>query len=456
MEVTAMFSTGKVVWKEGMFLEPQHFQQAERHLLDILAHRLAAHVPYGYGVTQMQLDDDAVVNGRIVISRCSGVLPDGTVFDCPDSDPPPPDRSFAEHFGPRQQHLDVYLALPALAEGGANVSGPDTVGSGPARYTANTIAVADDALGLGTKEIEIGTKNLTVRFGDESLDGFSALRVARLVRTPNGDPVFDKKHIAPCLRLGASPWIIESLRGVLELLHARITSLSQARRQRGGGAATFDSRDETSYRMLQVLNASVPLLMHHHESGQSHPRELFLALVQLCGSLCTFSADYDAAELGRYDHDSLASVFERLFAVVRAVLGADFGASCLRFDLEPAGPAMYGATVGDRRLFDEARFFLGVKADVPEKDLVLQVLQRAKMSSRERLDVLIASAMPGLQLVHVPRPPERLAAKPSYVYFALGQRGDTWNGIKGSGSPALYFPNEYEGLHMELLALRED
>lgn len=451
-----MFSVGKVVWKEGMLLEPQHFQQAERHLLDVLASRLAAHTPYGYGITALQIDEDAVANGRIVLSRCSGVLPDGTVFDCPDADPAPPDRSFADRFGPRQQSLDIYLALPVVVEGAANVGGPAGDVRGPVRYRASTVPVHDDALGLGAKEIELGTKNLAIRFGDESLDGFSALPVARLVRTPNGEPVVDRKYVPPCLQLAASPWVNEALRGVLELLHARIASLSQARRQRGGGVATFDSRDETAYRMLQVLNAFVPLLMHYHESGRAHPRELYCALVQLCGSLCTFSADHSAAELGRYEHEKLMPVFERLFSVIRAVLGADFGASCLRFALEPAGPAVYACTVDDQRLYDEARFFLGVKADASEKDLVLHVLQRTKMSSRERLDMLIASAMPGLQLVHVPRPPERLAAKPSYVYFALGQRGDVWDGIRANGRPALYFPNDYRSLDMELLALREE
>ncbi len=451
-----MLSAAKVVWKEGMFLEPQHFQQAERHLLDILASRLAAHTPYGYGITSIQMDDDAVANGRIVLNHCSGVLPDGTVVDCPHADPLPPDRSFAEHFGPQQQALDIYLALPARSEGGANVGAPGSAVSGPVRYTAHTVSVPDDSLGLGAKEIELGTKNVAIRFGDESLDAFSAVRIARLVRASSGQPVIDKKDAPPCLQLGASPWITESLRGVLELLHARVASLSQARRQRGGGVATFDGRDELSFRMLQVLNGFVPLLMHHHESGRAHPRELYCVLAQLCGSLCTFSADYSAAELGRYDHERLMPVFERLISVVRAVLGADFGASCLRFPLEAAGPATYACTVDDTRLFDETRFFLGVKADVPEKDLVLHVLQRAKMSSRERLDVLIASAMPGLQLVHVPRPPERLAAKPSYVYFALGQRGDVWDGIRANGQPAIYFPNQYGSLAMELLALREE
>ena len=46
----------KVLWTEGMFLQPQHFQQAERHadaMRGALARRL---VPYGWGVSELEVD----------------------------------------------------------------------------------------------------------------------------------------------------------------------------------------------------------------------------------------------------------------------------------------------------------------------------------------------------------------------------------------------------------------
>ncbi|NLD98976.1 MAG: type VI secretion system baseplate subunit TssK, partial [Fibrobacter sp.] len=75
--------------------------------------------------------------------------------------------------------------------------------------------------------------------------------------------------------------------------------------------------------------------------------------------------------------------------------------------------------------------------------------------SRDRLDLLISSAMPGLQLLHNSRPPEGLSTKPGFVYFALDQQSQFWRGMQSSASIAFYFPNNYPELKLEMLALKE-
>jgi type VI secretion system protein ImpJ len=111
--------------------------------------------------------------------------------------------------------------------------------------------------------------------------------------------------------------------------------------------------------------------------------------------------------------------------------------------------------VPDEKLLSVAKFFLGVSAKVGEKELVIGVLQRIKMCSRNRLDLLISSAMPGLQLKHALHPPQGLSTKPGFIYFNLDQQGDFWQQIKAAGNIAFYFPNNYPELKVEMLALKE-
>jgi hypothetical protein len=50
-----MRNNGKVIWKEGMFLQPQHFQQMERYILNNVNVSISNHFPYAYGITEFRL-----------------------------------------------------------------------------------------------------------------------------------------------------------------------------------------------------------------------------------------------------------------------------------------------------------------------------------------------------------------------------------------------------------------
>jgi type VI secretion system protein ImpJ len=449
-----VFASGKVLWKEGMFLQPQHFQQSERYLLNLLAMRLANGVAAGYGFAECEIHGDAVANGTFTVSRAGGIMPDGTPFSIPSETIAPAAKPFGPHFSHDRQSLDVYLGLPLVVDGRANIASNDATGVN-ARYTPQTVPVSDEGLGGQRKDIEIGNLNFTILYEDESRDNFTVLRVGRLKRNSSGQIEIDQTFVAPLLHVGASAHLLAEIRSLLEILLAKIASLSQGRRQKASGLAEFKGTEETAFRLLQTINTYTPLLNHMHIAPQVHPYELFVVLTQLTGALCTFSAEVSIKHLPRYDHENLGEMTAVFARLIRAVLGADLSAGCVTIPVEQAGPATFTCKVSDEKLFSTAQFYFGVSAAVPEKELVVGALQRIKMSSRDRLELLIPSAMPGLPLIHVARPPEGLSTKPGFVYFRLDQRGDFWDGIKTSGTIAFYFPNSYPSISMELLALRE-
>ena len=450
-----MLSSGKVIWKEGMFLQPQHFQQAERFLLNNVNAAIGNHFPYAYGITEFDVDRDAIANGLISLTRLAGRLPDGVVFDIPKEDQPPAARSFVEHFTHEQQSLDVYLALPLCIEGKTNVVSFAAESQSTVRYRSREATTVDEVLGLHKKDIEIGLLNFVVLFGGESLDNHTALHIGKLVRTSSGSIELMAHFIPPLLFIGASPPLLSAIRSLLELLLAKIASLSQGRKQVEGGLAEFPSGEETSFRLLQMLNTFTPLLNHYHFVPTVHPFELFCLLTQFGGALCTLSFEVSLKNLPRYEHGNLTGTFAQLIKVIRTVLEANISAGCVPVPIEQINQATYLCKIPDEKLLSTAKFFLGVSAKVQEKELIVGTLQRIKICSRNRLDLLISSAMPGLQLIHTIHPPEGLSTKPGFVYFKLDSQGDFWQAIKTSGTMAFYFPNNYPELKVEMLALKE-
>src|SRR5262249_16697662 len=95
----------KVIWNEGMFLTPHHFQQWDRYAEDLLTFRLKSLIPFDWGLTELEVDTAALANGIFHLRRCGGILPDGLAVDIPETDVAPESRPISTHFSPTAKTL---------------------------------------------------------------------------------------------------------------------------------------------------------------------------------------------------------------------------------------------------------------------------------------------------------------------------------------------------------------
>src|SRR5262245_13183161 len=112
----------RVVWSEGMYLAPQHFQTQSRYVEDSIQFTTQSlwFRPYGLGACEM--DGEALRNGTVALLSAKGVMPDGLGFQVPESDAKPPVIAIDEAFSPtRDAHL-ILLALPQRQDRGINFS----------------------------------------------------------------------------------------------------------------------------------------------------------------------------------------------------------------------------------------------------------------------------------------------------------------------------------------------
>lgn len=75
-----------MIWQEGLFALPQHFQQQQRHCEYLLTRRLDALGDFFWGFTELSINTELLAQGKIMIDRAAGCMPDGTVFSIPDQD----------------------------------------------------------------------------------------------------------------------------------------------------------------------------------------------------------------------------------------------------------------------------------------------------------------------------------------------------------------------------------
>ena len=81
--------TSKVAWKEGLFLQPHHMQQADRHMERFVRARAAEMTPYPWGVSELRFNRDLAQQAKIGLTSVAGIFPDGQAFDAPAGGAPP-------------------------------------------------------------------------------------------------------------------------------------------------------------------------------------------------------------------------------------------------------------------------------------------------------------------------------------------------------------------------------
>ena len=63
----------KVLWTEGLFLQPHHFQQADRYTEALVAGLARRITPYGWGASALEIDDEVLKVGQFALKSCAGL-----------------------------------------------------------------------------------------------------------------------------------------------------------------------------------------------------------------------------------------------------------------------------------------------------------------------------------------------------------------------------------------------
>jgi type VI secretion system protein ImpJ len=450
-----MSQNRRVVWSEGMLLAPQHFQQWDRYVHHLVRERFRGARPFDWGFLQLEVDQEALRSGRIALAAAKGVMPDGTPFAMPDDDSLPPARSFDGHFGPRMDALQVALGLPAARLGRPQLGEVDGSEGPLPRYSPEVQELPDDNSAGTERLVTTGRRNFALLFPDDALGDYDTLPVAQVTRTADGGYALRESDVPPCLAIGASEALMRQLRTELQMLVAKSLEIGDQRRNRGG-VADFSSTDTASFMMLHTVNGFIPALSHYVGHRRAHPEDVYLALSSLVGMLTTFVSDIHPKDLPAYEHRDLGATFAGLHRVLARLVEVGFRGKAVRIDLEKQDGFIHVGRFQDARLLEPpASVYLGVKAEADEQVLITEWPRAIKIAALDRIDFVIARALPGVPLIFTRVPPPGLPVKSQYLYFQLDAGSELWEGIKGAKNLAIYAPAELPGLTLELLALRE-
>ena len=307
-----MHADNKVLWSEGMFLRTQHFQQFDRYVERLTRDTLLSLRPFGFGFTRLRIDEALLKTGVVALSDASGLMPDGTLFNLPDSDDHP--APFEAPGDLRESVL--HLALPIRRDGAVDSSlesRPDR----NVRWVGHEVEVADTLDETTTRApITVGKLDLRLLHDRQELAGYVTLPIARLLeKRVDGSILLDPEFIPTALTIDAAPKLRSFLSEIVGLLSHRGGAIA-ARLSGSGGKGTAEITD---FLVLMMVNRNEILLRHLGSLPILHPEELYRFLAGLAGELATFteSATSRPPELPEYRHVSLQETYTPLMSFLR-------------------------------------------------------------------------------------------------------------------------------------------
>lgn len=438
----------KVVWTEGMFLRPHHFQRSESYLLSQLREWGGLQRPWLWGFLEIELDDAMLRQGCIALSNARGLLPDGTFFQFHDARQGPSPLKVPDNISGEK----VVLALPVRRGGREEVIFSEEKDS-LARFTVFEQDVEDDnSLSVGGVSVQFGRPRLTLMLEKDLTSEWTSVGVALIVEKRNDNVVrLDKGYIPPMLNGMSHPRIYSMINDLHGLLAQRSQQASSRLRLPG----RFHTSELTEFTLLALVNRHLGHLTHLKALPLVHPESLWNSWLPLATELTTWMAQRGPNEtLPIYDHDELADCFGKLVLLLHQGLSQVMEDNVIQLPLVERSHGLNIATVPESRMVREFGFVLAVKASVPDEVLQTHFPAQMKVAPVNKIRDLVQLQLPGLALHSMPVAPPQIPWNAGYNYFEVDKKGELWNDMEKSGTFALYLAGEFPGLDMEFWAIR--
>jgi type VI secretion system protein ImpJ len=443
-----MSDNNRIVWSEGLFLRPQHFQQQERHLETWIEGRAGSLRPYAWGFTELEIERDLLAIGKLGLRRARGVFPDGTPFAMPDNEPLPAPLEI----GTQLRDQVIHLAVP-LRKSGALQSTRSGNGAELTRYRTRDQEARDITTDSAmATELEVAALNTRLMAQSEPADDFARIPLAHVVECrADRQVVLDDRFIPTALKTSAASRLTTFLLEMQGLLHQRAEALAARAVASGRGGAS----EIADFLMLQIINRYEPVVAHLASSPSLHPEELFRLTLEITGELSTLTAtSRRPPQFPTYRHDALRATFDPVINALRASLSVVMEQNAIPIPLAHKKFGISVAGVADPSLFDTAAFVLAARADVPSEDLRRRFPAQVKIGSVEKIRDLVNLQLPGIGLQAMAVAPRQIPYHAGFAYFELDRASEQWRSLKGSGGIAIHQSGDFPNLAMELWAIR--
>ncbi len=451
-----MFKAEKILWGEGLFLRPQHFQIQDSYHEQHLNHLIRANIPFSYGIQSLQFDYAQLNLHILALEKVQMIWQDGEIYNAPQQDllPEPIQLDDLKMNG----EMLVYLALPIIQANKQNVAFEDS--AQPGRYHSYLSDTHDLFTDASPAEITLLRRRAQFKILDinsdpsHEVDGSIYLPIAKIKRQNAGNFEIDPQFIPPIMHIEANETLMNNLRRTLNVIRAKIKTIQSNNRENEQKLIEFRSGDIVSFWLVNALNTAHASLNHLSQNALIHPERLFCELLRLTGSLLTFSTAYEVEHLPKYNHHHLQQSFSELDVILRDLLDTIISNRYISISLKETRPSYWVGGLESDKINRDSRLYLAVSSAMMQTHELIQIVPlRFKVGNTVDVEQRVVSALPAIPLHHLMQVPTAIPVRSGVSYFEVEPHHELYQRMLDSESICIYVPAGFQDISVELIAV---
>lgn len=435
----------RVVWKEGMLLRPQHFQQQDRYLEYQIRERTQRLGQYSWGFFMLHMDNAHLKESKVVLDRAEGIMPDGSLFAV--------ESTMEVDIPPGQGSVSVYLGV-ALATNNKKET-RDIDHKEAARYVTCEHQLEDTYIGHHSKcDMVCSTHDLRLLIGNEPDQAqYIKLKVCEVRVAENGLGISLVEDFTPSFLYASSHKVFgKYLNEVMGMLDARGEQLAQ----RVGTVGQAGGAEIGDFMMLQVVNHHEVQLERLQSGYQVSPETIHHALATLLGDLSVFNTGTKRPERGlTYTHDNQNACLRTVVQAISDLLAMVLEQHAIRLPIQQGEFGVMVAKMTDHSLPDTSFFVLVASADCDTEQLRSRLPAQLKVGTVETLRQMVTLHLPGIKIAPLAVAPRQLPFHAHKAYFRLEADAQQMASLGATAGVAMHLSGEMDGFELELWAIRK-
>ncbi|NHC04895.1 type VI secretion system baseplate subunit TssK [Acinetobacter sp. 187] len=451
-----MFKAEKILWGEGLFLRPQHFQIQDTYHEQRLNHSIRSTIPFAYGVQSIRFDETQLSTHVLALEQVEMIWQDGEIYTAPSRDllPEPVQLDDLNFRG----EMTIYLALSILQPNKKNVAYEQA--TQPSRYHSYLSETHDLYTDATPAEITLVRRRAELKLleseidPNHDLDGFLYLSIGKIKRQSSGSFELDFKFIPPILHIEACESLIGNLKRTLNVIKAKIKTIQTNNRENEQKLIEFRSGDIVSFWLVNALNTAHATLSHLLLNPQIHPERLFFELLRLTGSLLTFSTAYEVDHLPQYKHNNLQESFSQLDLILRELLDTIISSRYINIGLKEIRPSYWVGSLESDKITRESRLYIAVSSSMMQTHELVQIVPlRFKVGTTVDVEQRVVSALPAIPIHHLMQVPTAIPVRSGVSYFEVEPHHELYQRMLDSETICIYVPAGFQDITIELIAV---
>ncbi|PHR56518.1 MAG: type VI secretion system baseplate subunit TssK [Arcobacter sp.] len=439
----------KVVWKEGLFMRPQHFQQNDRYFTNELMMRTKEMGPNNWGLFNMSIDNHHLGSGKVVLNNASGVMPDGTLFDINSKT-----DALSLDINIQDSAKALYLALPITIHHSDEVHFEDQKNRLTRLIAENIEDVPNTNSGENSEADIIGARfNFKLLLEEDVNEGYVKIKLGNVADvTASGVVSMDENYMPTFLHLHASKDLISKMNELMSTLSYRAEKLAEKLSD-----SNVQATELGDYLMLQLLNKTQSRLHYYFTQDRIHPSELFLELNSLIGELAVFmKKEKRILDPFVYEHEKQGESFDNVLSELNDMLSMVLEQNSVSLPVQEQKYGIFTSQIAEKSMINSSSFVFAVKADMEEDKLKKLLQSNLKMGSIETIRDLVNYHLGGFKLKPLATAPRQIPYKVNYIYFKVELEAEDKEKLTHSGGFAFHLSGELPNVEYTLWAIRND